>query len=74
MTPIRPSYVRHSAADLVGLALILPPQIDPHDPVARTQVLLSEALRSSVPGSPQGQERKADDEPFSVGRGGAHAP
>lgn len=60
--------------ETVGLALILPSQTDTDDPVARTQVLLNEALRSSVPGFPQGQERKADDEPFSVDRGGAHAP
>lgn len=74
MTPSRPSRARFTSADVVGLALVLPPQTDPHDPIAQTQALLAEALRSSAPASPQGQERKAADEPSAVGRGGAHAP
>lgn len=73
MTPGRPTP-QLSAADMVGLAFILPPQDDPDDPIARTQAVLRESLRSSVPGCPHSRARMAADDETTVGRGGVRSP
>lgn len=69
-----PGYPRLSTADVVGLALVLPPgSVDPNHPVAHFQEWLGAALRTPGACGPQRAHRAADDE-TTVGRGGVHSP
>ncbi|MEV6822458.1 hypothetical protein AB0M72_27320 [Nocardiopsis dassonvillei] len=74
MTPHKQTRGAARAAEVVGLALILPPQPhDPDDAIACMQQVLRESLRTPARGDSPSCARAADPAQ-GVGRGGARTP
>jgi len=59
-----------NGVEAVGLALVLPPQTGPNDPVAQVQDVLRAALEGSGSCGPQRTNRSAGAQ-TTTGRGGA---
>lgn len=74
MTPHRPTRGAVRAAQIVGLALILPPQpYDPDDAIACMQRVLAASLQTPAHSDSPSPARVADDTQ-GVGWGGVRTP